>query len=92
MLRTFGSQGQHRTAAIALKLGEAAVLDSDGTGVVVLLDDIMSELDDARAGSLIELVADLGQALMTSTRTGSDVAGESGGRDFLVEAGEVTRQ
>ncbi len=26
-LRTFGSQGQHRTAAIALKLGEAAVLD-----------------------------------------------------------------
>ncbi len=91
-LRTFGSQGQHRTAAIALKLGEAAVLDSDGAGVVVLLDDIMSELDDARAGSLIELVADLGQALMTSTRTSPNVAGERGSRSFLVAAGEVTRQ
>ena len=67
-LRSFGSQGQHRTAAIALKLGEASVLDADGRGVVVLLDDIMSELDDERAKSLIALVGDLGQALMTSTR------------------------
>jgi DNA replication and repair protein RecF len=88
-LRSFGSQGQHRTAAIALKLGEAAVLDSDGRGVVVLLDDIMSELDDERAASLVDLVGDLGQALMTSTRESPTTgAGHSRG-SFLVEAGEV---
>jgi DNA replication and repair protein RecF len=91
-LRTFGSQGQHRTAAIALKLGEAAVLDSDGRGVVVLLDDIMSELDDERAASLVDLVGDLGQALMTSTRHTPAVSGGHNSKCFSVEAGEVRRQ
>ena len=91
-LRTFGSQGQHRTAAIALKLGEAAVLDSDGRGVVVLLDDIMSELDDERAASLLELVGDLGQALMTSTRDTRAVGARYRSRSFVVEAGGVKRQ
>jgi DNA replication and repair protein RecF len=88
-LRTFGSQGQHRTAAIALKLGEAAVLDSDGRGVVVLLDDIMSELDDERAASLVDLVGDLGQALMTSTRKGPATKPGHRSRSFIVEEGEV---
>ncbi len=91
-LRTFGSQGQHRTAAIALKLGQAAVLDSDGRGVVVLLDDIMSELDDQRAASLLELVGGLGQALMTSTRGAPALAAGRRSRSFVVEAGEVKRQ
>ena len=40
----------------ALKLGEAAILDADGQGVIVLLDDILSELDDERAGALIDFV------------------------------------
>jgi len=92
-LRAFGSQGQHRTAAIALKLGEAAVLDVDGQGVVVLLDDILSELDERRAGSLVELVGTHGQALMTSTRSMPGDA-ERGGENtmFRVEAGEVRRK
>lgn len=92
VLRTFGSQGQHRTAAIALKLGEAAVLDSDGRGVVVLLDDILSELDDERAASLISLVGDLGQALMTSTRTAPALSGGHESKCYSVEAGEVRPQ
>ncbi|MBN2564478.1 MAG: DNA replication/repair protein RecF [Candidatus Eisenbacteria bacterium] len=91
LLRTFGSQGQHRTAAIALKLGQAAVLDADGRGVVVLLDDIMSELDDARVESLIDLVGRLGQALMTSTRSAPGGEARSGSRTFRVEAGRATR-
>lgn len=91
-IRAFGSQGQHRTAAIALKLGQAEILDSDGRGVVVLLDDIMSELDDERAESLMELVGGLGQALMTSTRHAPGVAERMPDRIFLVEAGGVVRQ
>jgi len=91
-LRTFGSQGQHRTAAIALQLVEAAVLDSDGRGVVVLLDDIMSELDDERAASLIDLVGGLGQALMTSTRRAPAMSAHHDSRNFVVESGEVRRQ
>lgn len=92
-LRSFGSQGQHRTAAIAMKLGEAALLDGDGAGVVVLLDDILSELDSERAASLIELVVEHGQALMTSTMPApvSAIAGKACA-DFLVTAGTVARQ
>lgn len=92
VLRTFGSQGQHRTAAIALKLGEAAVLDGDGRGVVVLLDDVMSELDEERAAALVELVGGLGQALVTSTGPAPDAVRSLGGRSFLVLEGAVTRQ
>jgi len=91
VLRTFGSQGQHRTAAIALKLGEAAVLDEDGQGVVVLLDDIMSELDEERGGSLIELVEGLGQALMTSTREWPLSGNRPNSASFAVEKGRVFR-
>jgi len=92
LLRTFGSQGQHRTAAIALKLGEAAVLDEGGRGVVVLLDDILSELDEARARGLVELVGGLGQALMTSTRAPGDLVHGRTCGCFRVEEGEVGRQ
>jgi DNA replication and repair protein RecF len=92
VLRTFGSQGQHRTAAIALKLGEAAVLDADGRGVVVLLDDIMSELDDRRAAALVDLVAGLGQALLTSTREAPARWTDHNSRSFFVRDGEVRRQ
>jgi DNA replication and repair protein RecF len=91
-IRTFGSQGQHRTAAIALKLGQAEVLDQDGRGVVVLLDDIMSELDDERGRSLMELVGGLGQALMTSTRPAPGDSERMPERTFLVEAGTVVRR
>jgi DNA replication and repair protein RecF len=92
LLRTFGSQGQHRTAAIALKLAEADVLDDGGGGVVVLLDDILSELDGDRGRALVELAGRLGQALMTSTRAPDElVRGRTHG-SFLVQDGEVSRQ
>lgn len=93
LLRTFGSQGQHRTAAIALKLGEAAVLDAGGRGVVVLLDDVLSELDEGRARGLVELVGGLGQALLTSSRAVPELVREEQAHGcFRVDRGEVTRQ
>jgi len=96
-LRTFGSQGQHRTAAIALKLGEAAILDGDGRGVVVLLDDVLSELDSRRGAALVSHMGEHGQALVTSTTRAhqglvSDVGGVSEAACFRVDAGEVVRE
>lgn len=92
-LRSFGSQGQHRTAAIALKLGQAAILDDDGRGVVVLLDDVLSELDAVRGGSLVEHVCEHGQAFVTSTRElGDIVARGRGAASFAVSGGEVVRE
>ena len=53
-LRDFGSQGQQRSAALALKLAEAAVLfEIAGERPVALLDDVMSELDPDRQRDLL---------------------------------------
>ena len=47
--RSFGSQGQQRSCALALKLAEARLLQKiTGEAPVILLDDVMSELDAGR--------------------------------------------
>lgn len=52
--RSFGSQGQQRSAVLALKLGESRVLaHACGEEPVVLLDDVLSELDRARRDFLL---------------------------------------
>ena len=52
--RNFGSQGQQRSAVLSLKLAEAAVLGEEtGEKPVILLDDVLSELDEARQNYLL---------------------------------------
>lgn len=52
--RAFGSQGQQRSAALSLKLSEAAVIrDFTGEQPVALLDDVMSELDLSRQNYIL---------------------------------------
>lgn len=52
--REFGSQGQQRSCVLALKLAEANILsDSVGEPCVILLDDVMSELDNTRKEFLL---------------------------------------
>lgn len=60
-LRTFGSAGQQRSAAIALRLLELATLrDALGHAPLLLLDDPFAELDLGRAGRVLELLDDAG--------------------------------
>lgn len=52
--RSFGSQGQQRSAALSLKLSEAAVIKKfTGEQPVALLDDVMSELDLSRQNYIL---------------------------------------
>ncbi|MBQ5969382.1 MAG: DNA replication/repair protein RecF [Clostridia bacterium] len=52
--KSYASQGQQRSAALALKLGEAAVMKSfTGEQPVALLDDVMSELDGDRQNYIL---------------------------------------
>ena len=52
--RNYGSQGQQRSAALALKLGEAAVIRGfSDQQPVALLDDVMSELDAGRQNYIL---------------------------------------
>ena len=56
-LRTFGSAGQQRTAAIALRLLEASTLRAAaGAEPIVLLDDPFAELDQRRTAHILELL------------------------------------
>jgi DNA replication and repair protein RecF len=58
-LRAYGSAGQHRTAAIALRLLEAATLRAARDAEpLVLLDDPFAELDARRSGRILELLED----------------------------------
>jgi DNA replication and repair protein RecF len=67
-LRTFGSQGEQRVAVLALVLAEARVLaERSGMPPLVLLDDVLSELDDQRRGALATLVSGGGQVVITAT-------------------------
>ena len=67
-LRTYGSRGQQRTAALSVKLGEVAIMQRAlGAPPLLLLDDVMSELDGSRRALLLEALDGVQQALVTTT-------------------------
>ena len=66
-LRRFGSQGEQRIAVLALLLGEAEVLSERAPPPLLLLDDVLSELDEARRRTLAERIRKVGQSLVTAT-------------------------
>ena len=64
-VKTYGSQGQTRTAAISLKLAERDLFEQDtGQLPVLLLDDVLSELDPGRQDFVINQIR-RGQVLIT---------------------------
>jgi DNA replication and repair protein RecF len=67
-LNIYGSRGQQRTAALALKLAEVELIGQEmGEQPILLLDDVMSELDDARRGYLMRMIDGAQQAILTTT-------------------------
>lgn len=88
--RAFASQGDQRTAALALKLGEHDLLaDTLGEPPILLLDDVFSELDPRRREWLSDSVRAEGQVVLTSAEPGA-IESAAAGRTFEVNAGEVT--
>ncbi len=67
-LRNFGSQGEQRTAVLALTLAEALLLGGRrGEPPLLLLDDVLSELDGNRRWALLEGLPAEGQTVVTAT-------------------------
>ena len=63
----YGSQGQHRTAILTLKLAELYVIYNEiGEYPILLLDDFMSELDENRRKSFLQYIQDT-QVIITCT-------------------------
>src|SRR4051794_31147 len=66
-LRRYGSQGQQRTALLALLFAEReALLAARQVTPLLLLDDVMSELDPGRRERLVDRLGDGGQILITA--------------------------
>jgi len=74
--RTFASQGDQRTAALALKLAEHDLLSETlNDQPILLLDDVFSELDPRRRTWLAAAVKGMSQTLITSAEAGpGDIA------------------
>ncbi len=74
-IRTYGSGGQRRTAALALRLVEARTIrERRGTEPLMLMDDVFAELDEGRSERVLELMdsSDVGQVVVTAPKP-SDV-------------------
>jgi DNA replication and repair protein RecF len=67
-LRSYGSQGEQRTAVLGLLLAEAAALaELRGAPPLLLLDDVLSELDVVRRRALLDALPTGGQTLVSAT-------------------------
>jgi len=93
--RLFGSQGQQRTVALSLKLAERQLIEElVGEPPLLLLDDVLSDLDDARRGLLFDLTAQAGSQTFlscTNLRAFAPAVLERAAV-YSVTNGEVTRQ
>ncbi|GHU67729.1 DNA replication and repair protein RecF [Clostridia bacterium] len=89
-LRTYGSQGQQRTAAIALRLAEKELVRQEtGEEAILLLDDVMSELDADRQGRLLERFG-ANQIFVTAAVLDEKAAAALGAVKFIrIEEGKV---
>jgi DNA replication and repair protein RecF len=88
-LDVYGSQGQQRTAVLALKVAEYQELEArGGEAPLLLLDDVLSELDRERRRAFLHGVASVEQAFITAT---SDV-GVPVAATYRVRAATVERE
>lgn len=65
---SFGSQGQHRSLVLSIKLAEVELMESiTKESPILLLDDVMSELDNNRQLKLLETISQNIQTFITTT-------------------------
>ena len=83
--KKYASQGQQRTAALSLKLSELEMFKQTmGEYPVLLLDDVLSELDEVRQQKLLNATRNV-QTIMTCTEFDLKIDGV---KRFIVEGGE----
>lgn len=88
--RRFGSQGQQKSAALSLKLAELELAFLiKGEYPVLLLDDVMSELDENRRSQLLTLMASKAQLFITATDLNFNL---KSGKIILVDNGKIVEQ
>ena len=86
--RSFASQGQTRTAALSIKLAEREImLNETGEYPILLLDDVLSELDERRQEFVLNRMVG-GQTLITCCED-EGISHRTGGKVLFVEKGRI---
>ncbi|AYA74003.1 DNA replication/repair protein RecF [Bacillus sp. Y1] len=90
-VQTFGSQGQQRTTALSVKLAEIELIHSEiGEYPILLLDDVLSELDDYRQSHLLNTIQGKVQTFVTTTNVdGIDHQTLKEASTFTVDSGTI---
>jgi DNA replication and repair protein RecF len=76
-LRRLGSQGEQRTAALAILLAHRDIMRHAGGGPILLLDDVLSELDPDRRAALLAALEGEEQVIITSADPAASLQGTS---------------
>ena len=92
-VRSFGSQGQQRSAALSLKLAEIKLIKEEtGEDPVLLLDDVLSELDRVRQRQLLTSFGEI-QIFITTTELTDELREQLPDHQvFVVEKGSVKKK
>ena len=89
-LKAFGSQGQQRSCVLALKLAQCKVIEeSTQNNPIILLDDVMSELDNKRKDYILNHIKDKQVFISCCDKTYFDNI--KNGKSFLIKNGEIAK-
>ena len=90
-VRVYGSQGQQRTVALALKLAETETFKNRfGEYPIIILDDVLSELDKKRQRKLIDAVSHM-QSVFTTTHIDRTVFKDKVINKITIEKGKIKK-
>lgn len=91
--RQYGSQGQQRTAALSMKLAEIHLIEKEkGEKPILLLDDVLSELDQERQKYLISTLSESQLFITTAELNGPLEEALPDGNVYLVADGKINRK
>ena len=87
--KTYASEGQQRSAALAIKLAQFEIFRSEkGVEPAILCDDILGELDSARRAAFWECVPPSAQVISTATSDAPDCGARKSWKTVRVENGK----
>ena len=86
-IANYGSQGENRLTAIALKIAPYFLEDNQDARPIIVLDDVLSELDQATQARLLTFLGKLQQVFITTTTIGNTPA-----TIYTIQQSQITRR
>lgn len=91
-LKDFGSQGQCRSVSIVLKLTSAYILlEETKEAPVILLDDVLSELDESRQMFIITCIKDMQVIITSCNKINLSINNKKIGKNLIIENGTILK-